>query len=251
LAEVNDPRAEQAGKLLSKTAPDVRALSALVTGIANPDDPGDVLSKISAIVLPSPESVTKAADRIEAARSQLSALGDERTPTEQIRGGLLADALRFYAESGDSFCPVCETGKLDAQWRLRVEVALNEADLLQTARTEADREVRSAELHASQLLSPPPPVIAQAQVELSTQAQVQESWTQSASPAPGPALSDPPSHPVRTTCRCASDLAGGGADGGDRTGRALGSVCHATRPVGRSVRGGTGSGQTGLYHKPN
>ena len=176
LEQVDDERAGRAARLLAKTSPDLSALSALVVGGEAHDPRQEVITRIRAVEVPAEEIVAGAAqawDEAVAGLAEQTELGREQ---DRLHNRLLHDALDFHAEAGDATCPVCATGRLDSDWRNRVEDALHQTDLLQEARDDAERRLRAAEETARGLIRRRPAVLDQRELDLATQPAVVEQW---------------------------------------------------------------------------
>ena len=184
LVDVDDDRARSAYALLGKTAPDLDALSALVTG-GEHDSPGpaEVCARILAVTLPAEADVEAAAAELEGAQAALADLGERRSRAAELRDQLLAEALEYHAAAGETPCPVCEVGVLDAAWQTRTTAALQQTDLLRQAHQEAESRLQRAELAARRLLNPAPAVLGQTDVDLPSQAAAAEAWRRWSLPA--------------------------------------------------------------------
>lgn len=176
LEAVDDDRAREARRLLARTAPDLGALSDLAAGTAGQSGPLRTCERILAIQVPRIEAATSAGDELDAARAALAAVGERRSRSSELRDRLLAEALQFHEVLGDTECPVCGTGSLNADWRDRTKAALAEDDLLRQARGEAERRHGRAEDEIRRLLVAAPPVVTQEEVDLPSQHAVAEAW---------------------------------------------------------------------------
>lgn len=117
-AASDDERAVRAAALLKKTAPDVPALRALVTGADQVVDNGVVQGMRSLLALRTPDraEVEKAVVRLTTARNVLADAGAAISQRNRARLQLLEQGVAFHATHGDQSCPVCRTGELDAAW---------------------------------------------------------------------------------------------------------------------------------------
>jgi hypothetical protein len=137
----------------------------------------NAFARIASVRLPGRNEVIAAAAAVQEAADRLAAVGDERSRLEQLRDTLLAEALRYQAEAGSEIdCPVCDSGRLDDDWRARTEAAIHEVDLLTLARRDAENSFSEARAAAERLLTGPPPVIGQTDVPLASPDAVRRHW---------------------------------------------------------------------------
>jgi len=184
LVDVDDDRARAAHALLGKTEPDLDALSVLVAGGAQANaGPAEICARILAVTLPAGAHVEAAASELEGAQAALADLGERRSRAAELRDQLLTEALEYHAAAGETPCPVCEVGVLDAAWQTRTMALLQQTDLLRQAHQEAESRLQRAELAARRLLSPPPAVLGQTDVDLPSQAAAAEAWGRWSLPA--------------------------------------------------------------------
>ena len=86
-----------------------------------------------------PGEVEAVASELDRAGAGLAAIGERRAHADELRDRLLSEALAFHDAAGDSPCPVCDTGTLDADWAARAREAVEATDLLRAARGDAER----------------------------------------------------------------------------------------------------------------
>ena len=163
-------------QLLSKTTPDLAALRAIAAGTAGHNGPLSICERILAVEVPRTDAVEAAGLELDAATTALVEMGERRSRSSEIRDRLLAEALQFHEESGDTPCPVCGTGSLTASWRERTQSVLAEDNLLRQARGEAERRHGRAEHELRNLIGTAPPVLAQAEVDLPSQPAAADAW---------------------------------------------------------------------------
>ncbi len=190
LEQADDARAAAAAKLLSKTAPDLTALTALTAGDGTPDPRQAVLAQIATVTVPDAEEAGRLADALDAATTERDRLGDQRGELDARRERLLSEALQLHESAGDTDCPVCGTGHLDAEWRRRTSETLVRTDALRDESQRAERAVQDAEAAARRVLRSQPPALTQTSLELSTQAAASAAWLAWERPAAGVSLAD-------------------------------------------------------------
>ncbi|GJJ22527.1 MULTISPECIES: AAA family ATPase [Mycolicibacterium] len=112
-----DERAELAAKLLRRRPVSLDDVLALATGAGEAQT--DVVPALRALT----QLDTPAIDTVDEAcrlfRKAIRAAADTATAAIDLTGQrveLLRTALRFHDEGGDTDCPVCERGRLDAVW---------------------------------------------------------------------------------------------------------------------------------------
>lgn len=112
-----DERARQAQTALSGRRWDLGAVDALAVGEQQPDSgiPGR-LHQVTALVLPSPEAVNAATERLAKAEHELTGQGGTPAEDAQRTVGLLTAALAHYAAHPGESCPVCAGRQLDEPW---------------------------------------------------------------------------------------------------------------------------------------
>ena len=190
LEAVEDSRATAGTRLVSKTAPDLEALAALVAGDSSHDPRHDVLAQIRSLELPDAAAVLALADAVDTKRQQVVALGDQQGQLDRQREQLLEIALRLYEASGDTECPVCQAGRLDADWRERTAEILGQTARVRTDRGRAENEYRDAEVAARRLLTPVPAVAQQTLLDLPSQSALVQQWSRWVTPDPTVTLGD-------------------------------------------------------------
>lgn len=187
LAASDDDRARTAHELLSKRAPNLDAVRALVTRSGLEDSAGlAVLQALVSLQSPNADEIGAAADRLVAADMAADSVGTEAGQARKL-ASLLEQALALHQHAGDQPCPVCGTGQLDDSWRERATAEL--ADLKAKAAT-ADRaatELVQAGAAIKALLIPPPASLGRAGEVGLDAGEVLEAWealTASADPDP-------------------------------------------------------------------
>jgi recombinational DNA repair ATPase RecF len=124
LRSAGEERATLADQLLSKHRPDLTAIAALVTGDVSDDGAGASLRQVSELTLPPLGTYAEALERYRRATTEATAIDTEHEATTVRRLQLLQVALAEHAEHGDSPCPVCGEGRLDAAWAAGVHAEI-------------------------------------------------------------------------------------------------------------------------------
>ncbi|ORV10004.1 recombinase RecF [Mycobacterium celatum] len=154
LAEHTDERAERASTLLRKRSVPTDEVLALATGA------GDAQLQVVPVLRALTNLETPTLDEVEAATSRLrsAAQAAAHAATAVIdladqRVELLQDALRFHDHAGDTECPVCGQGQLDADWAMRTRdfVARSQGELAEYR--SATKELTAARSVATALLT--------------------------------------------------------------------------------------------------
>ena len=114
LTEHPDERARQAQTALGGRQWDLGTIDALAVGDQQPDSgiPGR-LRQVTALVLPSPEAVNTAAERLAKAEHELTGQAGTPAGDAQRTASLLTAALAHYAAHPGESCPVCAGRQLD------------------------------------------------------------------------------------------------------------------------------------------
>jgi recombinational DNA repair ATPase RecF len=124
LASTEDGRAAEALTELRRHKPDLELLSKIATGATAPDKLVAELRALSELTIPDQETVENAARALLSAVEELAEHSQLTPVLAEARNQLLAHALAFHAEHGDTSCPVCDGGTLDQAWQDRVTALL-------------------------------------------------------------------------------------------------------------------------------
>lgn len=120
----------------------------------------DVLGRLAALEGPDRAFLDDLSNRLRDAAAAVAALAGTDADAARRRAALLQQALDLHEHHGDSECPVCGVGSLDAAWRDaalgQVAELQREADAADAAHDRLDRTAREARA----LLRPPPDVVA-------------------------------------------------------------------------------------------
>lgn len=153
LATVDDARARRVEELLGTTRPD---LDALAEQLLSEDADTDVIADLRAVVaiaVPTADELAAAGERIRDARRRLTEADTSGATSAGAVATLLQAALDHHAVHGDTPCPVCRTGTLDAAWQAATatEIARLNRDAadLQDARAAVRAAVEAARRHVT------------------------------------------------------------------------------------------------------
>jgi len=125
LSASEDSRAAAALALLAMRPPNVSKVQALVTGTdAASFELSDDLRRLARISLPQTEEITQAAVELRAAAVSLAEISGSAVEISAWHADLLQEALNLHRDHGDTRCPVCGVGELDAGWAERGRAAL-------------------------------------------------------------------------------------------------------------------------------
>ncbi|WP_111765334.1 AAA family ATPase [Nakamurella deserti] len=132
-----DSRAATALAQLRKRAPDLGAISSLVTGASGSVDQGlDVLERLSRWSVPTESDVAAAAEALESAVQGMVDVANAAGQMLRERSQILKRAVELHAKHGDQLCPVCSQGELNAEW---ATVARAEVDAAHAEIADIDR----------------------------------------------------------------------------------------------------------------
>lgn len=154
---IDDERATEAKKLLSKTSPDVCTLRALATGSITTET-GPVAALRRLVTMPDPHTPAEVEHAITLLRAAIAGLADAKDEVSErsmARLELLEAAMSVHKTHGDMQCPVCRTGALDDEWRATSSelVAQQRKDYDDVRRARQDLTVALSA--ARRLLTPP------------------------------------------------------------------------------------------------
>ena len=117
LADHTDERADRAAKLLRKRPVPLDEVLALVTGAgAAQSDVVPALRVLTQLDTPTIDEVEEGSRQLRAATGVAAETATAAIDLTGQRVELLRAALRFHDRGGDADCPVCEQGRLDADW---------------------------------------------------------------------------------------------------------------------------------------
>ncbi|PWR12671.1 hypothetical protein DKT69_23230 [Micromonospora sicca] len=154
LAEVDDQRAQAAAAILAKRTPDLDALDQLLADAgSDTHDPVAVAARrLVAVALPDQGYATEVADGLAAAAALVGELSTTRAGTADQAAQLLRMAVTLHDDHGDSPCPVCGAGRLDATWRAQAGETLDQLQRDTVAVAEGTRRLQDAQARAARLL---------------------------------------------------------------------------------------------------
>ena len=120
LGGLDDDRASACAAALSAKSWDLETMAGIVTG--GGPAPNPALGALANFAVPSAEQVEALASRLEAVSARVSGLesGDSAQASRLVE--LLATALDHHAGHGNTACPVCGTGTLDAEWQHKAQL---------------------------------------------------------------------------------------------------------------------------------
>lgn len=117
LAGHADERAERAAKLLRKRVVPLGDIRALATGAGEAQsDVAPALRALAQLETPAIDTVEEATRHLRAAAQAAADTATAAIDLTSQRVDLLRTALRFHDQGGDTDCPVCAQGRLDANW---------------------------------------------------------------------------------------------------------------------------------------
>ncbi|SHN47889.1 AAA family ATPase [Cryptosporangium aurantiacum] len=155
LAASTDERAREAERLLARPRPDRAGIDALLARADDVDEPGVAAARrlLAAPPLPGAEYAEDVASALESAAGRVAGgTGPETERVEQL-AGLLRLAVGRHAAHGDEDCPVCRTGRLDADWAAEARHRLEQADRAVAGAREAAKSLADARRKARDLLA--------------------------------------------------------------------------------------------------
>lgn len=167
LAGQTDERAERAAKLLRKHRVPLDDVRALATGAG--DAQSDVVPALRALTqveTPTLDSVEQATGHL---RTATKAAADSATAAIDLtsqRIDLLRTALRFHDQGGDTACPVCGQGALDAEWATAAQDSIAQSEALLDEYRSTAQQLKTARSNLTALIQGLTPAALVSGVEL-------------------------------------------------------------------------------------
>ncbi|MGI5952573.1 MAG: AAA family ATPase, partial [Brooklawnia sp.] len=154
LAQMDDPRAEQAAKLLRARKKDLETIGRLATtSDATADTELRRLADLASLEPPESSVLQVAATRLREALGRVASLGSD--PDTEV-AGLLEGALRWHAQHEGKPCPVCGGEPLDAGWAAMARSKVEQIREASGERAQANQERDAAERAVRGLAVPVP-----------------------------------------------------------------------------------------------
>jgi energy-coupling factor transporter ATP-binding protein EcfA2 len=200
-----DPRAAEVKKLIARKPYDLEAVTATTLGTGT--DRAVAIAKLRAIAevdVPAVAEATEVAEELRGAIDAFTAGADSAVKALTARATLLREALHLHVDIGDSSCPVCEKGILDARWRASAEQRLAEADAITSEHQAVTARLARARATADGFFKAAKTLPAVAGIDLASQPAFNEAVMRARS-APAN-LSDLPAH-VESTALALADAA--------------------------------------------
>jgi len=190
-----DRRLAQASLLLEGPPWDLETIRRLVDD-AGEDDTRDIeiLKKIAALGLPDENAVAAAVARLRSAQRALDEMAGTDVQRASDLADLLEEAVEFHARHEANDCPVCRKGQLNSEWVDKTRAEILRLKELAAAYRAAQRALAEAIAAAKRLMTPPPPVLAEA-VDLGLAGLPEArrqwlAWAEGAALTSAPALAD-------------------------------------------------------------
>lgn len=154
LASSTDERAALLVKLLKKHVRPLDDVQAVVTG-AGQSQPHAVreLGALSDVELPSVTDIESSAATLRAAAEAVRRSEVEMVAQTSTRIDLLHKALDYYTHGGDSDCPVCGEGRLDAAWADHTRASINQGEASVSEYRVATTELKSTRAAVDALIA--------------------------------------------------------------------------------------------------
>ena len=129
LGDITDERAERMVTLLRKRPPPLDEIVAVITGVGSPElNVVAALRDLSQLTVPSIDDIASVASQLRTAVGDLQRVAVDAAALVDKRVAVLHAALDFHHHAGDTSCPVCGGGELDADWTGRTRAAVAEAE---------------------------------------------------------------------------------------------------------------------------
>lgn len=152
LGDVADERAERMVTLLRKRPPPLDDVVAIITGAGSPElNVVAALRNLSEFTVPSIDDIASAASELRTAVAELQQTAVDAAALVDKRVGVLQAALDFHQHAGDTSCPVCGGGQLDADWVARTRDAVADAETALAEYRSASGRLKAARQAAANL----------------------------------------------------------------------------------------------------
>jgi len=162
LSSVDDERARRVARALTSVPAGIADIRSVLDG--DPGTAGDgalraTLSRLASLPALDEGMASTASEELRAA--SIAAEGFKGTDTDDAArlADLLDDALAHHGSHGDSPCPVCGQGTLDASWHERTAAEISRLRERAADAISARRRVEQAVTHAHALVLPVPPAL--------------------------------------------------------------------------------------------
>lgn len=152
LGDVTDERVVRMMALLRKRPPPLDEVVSVITGAGSPElNVVAALRDLSGLTVPSIDDIASAASELRAAVADLQRVAVDAAALVDKRVGVLHAALDFHQHAGDTSCPVCGGGQLDADWVARAHSAVAEAETSLAEYRSATGQLKAARQAAANL----------------------------------------------------------------------------------------------------
>jgi hypothetical protein len=182
LSASNDARAGQALALLRTKTPDLYTAGRLASNSGvQTNDGWCQLQVLAEVQIPAKDQIWQLATDLRAAVSEVAEQSGTLLDMAERRAQLLRLALDLHEQHGDADCPVCGVGRLDAEWRERINTELSDEDERLRVLRQARQQLTERRRTVQQVIDSVKPFIQPGQIELSTLAEAQAMltrWTQ-------------------------------------------------------------------------
>ncbi|KAA0115087.1 AAA family ATPase [Mycolicibacterium sp. P9-22] len=168
LTSSDDERAVHTVKLLKKHVRPLDDIQAVVTGAGHSElEVLRALEMLGETELPLVEDIEACATRLRAAAEAIRRNEMEMVALTAERVDLLHGALEYHSRAGETDCPVCGDGRLDAEWTERTRTAVVEGEAAVAEYRSAAIDLERARAEADTLTLRLQPLVAVDGVELS------------------------------------------------------------------------------------
>ena len=112
----DDPRADEALKLLKSRKPNLEDVEALIEGEPEDESRLQKLKSAAQLKCPPADRVLEAAENLREALKHLESLEGTQVAIDTEAASLILGAIKVVERTQNESCPVCQVGKLDAAW---------------------------------------------------------------------------------------------------------------------------------------
>ncbi|AVH24508.1 hypothetical protein [Nocardia cyriacigeorgica] len=183
LSILEDERARTVERQLQARRVDLEALSRVVLGAGESSGAAASLSAVTAVELPSEQTVEAALARLTAATTRLLGVATADAEASSRMLDILILASEF-AEDADCRCPVCGEGELDEQWRDSTRQMISDIRTRTIELAEAKKEHEAASAHVCELIRPLPASLSNCPIDSAAAVLAWQEWAELAGSEP-------------------------------------------------------------------
>ena len=180
LGDADDERAQRCLAALKGRTWDLETVEAALSGAAESADPTSDVNRARQLInltAPSAERVDATTADLAAARAAVAQWVGTDADRSLRTARLLEQALDLHEHGGDSDCPVCGAGHIDAAWRAQTVEQIDELQTVASAAASARRRLDEARASLAELLRLPDALLSDAATWPIAVADLSDAWS--------------------------------------------------------------------------